>query len=801
MFRALYHRTLVLALVILLASAALASARADITLSIVPLSGSTLYAGQTGTFGVELSGLSPGQELDALAATVIYDDTLLGVPSISPGAIVPDPLDDPLDFVVSEMGGLADASFLTFALDSPFHITSDGMFFSFDVTALAPGAGTLSFDLSMARRNEWLFGSPPRGGVGGQQFSGAGSGGVADAVVVQFTITGDAKIHDPNGTNDPDDPFDFELTASSSASLSYSVAPTGEVTGTLTIPAQSESVIVEVTPLQDTIFENFESVQFNITSAQAAAPSNQEYGTSSDNTATVDIQHPPEFVSDKDSDPPADPLPTGLDTFAFSVSNMNSGAEVAAELDARVPTGRTKQYSIQSGNHDGLFAIDENTGRLTLAKKWDEEASTKYTLIVHVTDKDEAKLYDLALVDVTRAPVVGITGDIHAIEGSPADTISFQLARAQGHLADEITVRFKIDWAAPAEDGLHPTDFVPSDPNDPTSIFPSHVEQVEGTTNEYEVTIGANQKLSAAIVMTAKSDTLLEQVELGLVTVLPDPQEEDTYRLLPHLGEFVVDSLSGRNAYERSSLRVLDAVTRFGEDNAEETLRDADESGIDTNDIQQTFRGNCTFMAALVALVRDNPTWIADHIEESALDAEGNKEFTVTLFNAAKEEEEYDYNVRTDNILARGLDMAYLTEDFHYDEDPAHDGVEIWPQLYEKAYDDKGASMTHAATIWPILTGKDATATETQGKTDQEIYDAVATAFNTDGKQVIFGTKDDLASGSKVHKNHAYVLTQIEDGHISLHNPWGSEHPTVDLEDLTSLFEVVVILDSTKATP
>ena len=50
-----------------------------------------------------------------------------------------------------------------------------------------------AFDLSMARRNEWLFGSPPRGGVGGQQFSGAGSGGVADAVVVQFTITREKK--------------------------------------------------------------------------------------------------------------------------------------------------------------------------------------------------------------------------------------------------------------------------------------------------------------------------------------------------------------------------------------------------------------------------------------------------------------------------------------------------------------------------------------------------------------------------------------------------------------------------------
>ncbi len=51
------------------------------------------------TILVQLSGLGVGQELDTLAATVVYDGALLGAPSISSGPIVPNPLDDPLDFL------------------------------------------------------------------------------------------------------------------------------------------------------------------------------------------------------------------------------------------------------------------------------------------------------------------------------------------------------------------------------------------------------------------------------------------------------------------------------------------------------------------------------------------------------------------------------------------------------------------------------------------------------------------------------------------------------------------------------
>ena len=124
------------------------AARGELTLSFASTAPdlSTLPVGQTVTFTVDLSGLLPGEELDALAATVVYDAALLGPPTIAPGPIVPDPLDDPFDFMVFTAGGVADASFLTFGLDPSARIAANGTFFSFSVEVLAEGGGTLSFD-------------------------------------------------------------------------------------------------------------------------------------------------------------------------------------------------------------------------------------------------------------------------------------------------------------------------------------------------------------------------------------------------------------------------------------------------------------------------------------------------------------------------------------------------------------------------------------------------------------------------------------------------------------------------------
>lgn len=119
---------------------------------------SSVAPGDVLTVELELTGLAPGEELDSLAATIHYDDTLFGPPSIALGGILPNPLDDPFDVLIIEDAGLADVSFLTLGLASTSHIQANGLFFSFNVAALRPGNAKFSFEFADA--TEFNSGDP-----------------------------------------------------------------------------------------------------------------------------------------------------------------------------------------------------------------------------------------------------------------------------------------------------------------------------------------------------------------------------------------------------------------------------------------------------------------------------------------------------------------------------------------------------------------------------------------------------------------------------------------------------------------
>jgi hypothetical protein len=108
---------------------------------------SSIGLGQAFTIDVELTGLEAGQELDSLVATVAFDGNRLGVPAVTAGPILPNPLGDPLDLLVTESIGFADVAFLTFGLGAADHVTSNGIFFEFEVTPIQLGAGTINFDV------------------------------------------------------------------------------------------------------------------------------------------------------------------------------------------------------------------------------------------------------------------------------------------------------------------------------------------------------------------------------------------------------------------------------------------------------------------------------------------------------------------------------------------------------------------------------------------------------------------------------------------------------------------------------
>ncbi len=105
-----------------------------------------LQVGQTVTVEVWLDGVQPGWQLDMLTATVLYEESLLSAPTISAASVVPDPLADPFDFLVWEEPGIAEGFFLTMGTEPSEFVTTNGTFFSFDVTVEALGSGSFVFD-------------------------------------------------------------------------------------------------------------------------------------------------------------------------------------------------------------------------------------------------------------------------------------------------------------------------------------------------------------------------------------------------------------------------------------------------------------------------------------------------------------------------------------------------------------------------------------------------------------------------------------------------------------------------------
>jgi hypothetical protein len=127
---------------------AVPNVRADLTLSLAAESAdlSHLRVGQTVRFDVTLSGLSTGNQLDYLAGTILFDSGLLGSGSnVTAGAIIP----DPTGFVSTGFSGSADAFYdavFFSAMNTP--ISTNGIFYTFDVVTQKLGSGSLAFDLS-----------------------------------------------------------------------------------------------------------------------------------------------------------------------------------------------------------------------------------------------------------------------------------------------------------------------------------------------------------------------------------------------------------------------------------------------------------------------------------------------------------------------------------------------------------------------------------------------------------------------------------------------------------------------------
>jgi hypothetical protein len=115
---------------------------AVLTLVSSPSNLNSLTPGQPVTIQIALSGLNSGDRLDFLAATIAFSGNLLGTPNVTPGPIIP----DLTGFTPGESNGVADGIYDSLFAISGMPITTNGIFYSFGVTVMGAGSGTIAFD-------------------------------------------------------------------------------------------------------------------------------------------------------------------------------------------------------------------------------------------------------------------------------------------------------------------------------------------------------------------------------------------------------------------------------------------------------------------------------------------------------------------------------------------------------------------------------------------------------------------------------------------------------------------------------
>jgi len=184
--------------------------------------------------------------------------------------------------------------------------------------------------------------------------------------------------------------------------------------------------------------------------------------------------------------------------------------------------------------------------------------------------------------------------------------------------------------------------------------------------------------------------------------------------------------------------------------------------GIHFNDVVQANLGDCAFMAAMIALAREDWQHIYNMITPKA-----NGLFDVKLYKYKDGQGWTTYEV--DGSLDRGMDGAALTGDW----DTQTGKAEIWPILLEKAFAAMfgGYDNIEARSVldgWRALTSKAVTEFDTDGKTDSAILEYITNAMDTEGKQVIVDTKSTWPAQlpkdvrESLVPNHSYVVTEYQ---------------------------------------
>ena len=106
----------------------------------------------------------------------------------------------------------------------------------------------------------------------------------------------------------------------------------------------------------------------------------------------------------------------------FSVAEDAEAGDVVGTVTASDADGDAITYAIASGNADGIFAIDEFTGEITIANpaNLDFETTESYDLVIRATDSEGASDLQTVTIDVTDVEEP-LPPEITVVETDPLD--------------------------------------------------------------------------------------------------------------------------------------------------------------------------------------------------------------------------------------------------------------------------------------------------------------------------------------------------------------------------------------------
>jgi hypothetical protein len=451
---------------------------------------------------------------------------------------------------------------------------------------------------------------------------------------------------------------------------------------------------------------------------------------------------------------------------------------------------------------------------------------------------------------------VGIMVDMYAIEGTD-DTVDVQFGCLNYKNQSTESIKelrpfyayFQIDWANNNNSGLVEADFIPKTPGNDLSIFRSarhRVTRYGNTGNQYDINFERNTFRQNKKVVTAdfvlKADTgpntetaIVEHAKISIMEyplptitefryigyhVITDPiQENDAMGF--------VKNTEGRYLVNESTINVIRAITLFGGEH-DATISGcgapdlASDNEINANDIQQGGIGDCYFLVCLMILAENEKNFIRNQLVDTIDTVTGQKVYKVGLYPHPNNPPGTDGTVilPIDDLLTHGISQARLSGDFKTFSN-GDKKVEIWPQVYEKAWAFVRNNQNLYGAIndglptdaWKVLTGETGTAISCANKSNDQIWNEITARIDMTtnkpvaGTYMIAGTKADIGKVDKTPYDiiegygvpvgpHVYVIDNIDPvmKKIDLKNPHGTNHVLLPYSEFSKILNEIFVL-------